>query len=289
MRTPLLSGLMAVCILLLGACTGNGGEDRRADGASATHAKPGFAVYERDGRLWVFHEDSEHEATFLAVGEPAKSVTMIGVGPGGKSIRAIDKDVVVAYLAAKPGYHTEVKNGRVWVFREGSEDHDRYLAEGEPGKCYTAIGVGPLGATVRSESKDHVAGWLTAKPGYHTELVDGRVWILEEGSEAHQEFAANGEIGKNYTSIGTGPMGMSLRSDSRETVYAWAATEPGFNTYIVDGRIWVFEPGSEAEAEFKANGEPAKSVTFVGAGPLGMTVRGAERATVVSYIAASAS
>lgn len=66
----------------------------------------------------------------------------------------------------------------------------------------------------------------------------------------------------------------------------WAATVDGFNTYIREGRIWIFMPGSEHEQEFLKIGEPAKSVTKVGAGPMGCTLRAAERDVIARYMSA---
>lgn len=59
--------------------------------------------------------------------------------------------------------------------------------------------------------------------------------------------------------------------------------KPGFKVFMEDGRLWVFEEGSEALAEFQRVGEPAKSVTLVGAGPNGLTLRGAEREVLDRY------
>ena len=72
-----------------------------ADAAAAAmdHAKPGFRTFEREGRLWVFREGSEDLATFLEAGEPAKSVTSIGTGPGGLTLRSGDIETIKDYLA----------------------------------------------------------------------------------------------------------------------------------------------------------------------------------------------
>lgn len=66
----------------------------------ARYAKPGFEVFERDGLLWVFRENSGALAEFLGSGEPAKSVTSIGSGPGGMSLRSDDMQVIQDFLAA---------------------------------------------------------------------------------------------------------------------------------------------------------------------------------------------
>ncbi|MFG0316271.1 MAG: hypothetical protein ACF8XB_03280 [Planctomycetota bacterium JB042] len=61
---------------------------------------------------------------------------------------------------------------------------------------------------------------------------------------------------------------------------------PGFETFVVDGRLWVFEEGSEGLKEYESTGEPAKSVTMIGKGPNGMTIRSDEKRVIESYMAA---
>ena len=59
-----------------------------------------------------------------------------------------------------------------------------------------------------------------------------------------------------------------------------------FTQYDKNGRLWVFEEGSKALAEFKQHGEPAKSVTRPGGGPGGVTIRSADASTIDGYMAA---
>ena len=101
---PLLLGALAA------ACQSNGiGGDERANQAgdakvtakvpeSATYDQPGFAVYERDGRLWIFKDGSEGHKTFLEHGEPAKCITKIGAGPDGKTVKGAEMDTLNEYL-----------------------------------------------------------------------------------------------------------------------------------------------------------------------------------------------
>lgn len=65
------------------------------------HAKPGFATFIDDGRLWVFRADSQDLADFKEHGEPIKMATRIGAGPNGMTVRSTDIDTIDAYLAAK--------------------------------------------------------------------------------------------------------------------------------------------------------------------------------------------
>lgn len=59
---------------------------------------------------------------------------------------------------------------------------------------------------------------------------------------------------------------------------------PGFAVYEDEGRLWVFRENSGALKEYRTNGEPAKRVTLVGAGPDGRTLMGAETETLQDYM-----
>lgn len=123
------------------------------------------------------------------------------------------------------------------------------------------------------------------KPGFFTRVVDGRLWVLKEGSDAANEFRASGEPAKSVTIVGAGPEGMTIRSSDTEVVAEYLVAKRGFFTQIVDGRLWVFEENSEALNEFKANGEPEKSATLIGEGPMGMTVKSADQSVIDKYMA----
>jgi hypothetical protein len=57
----------------------------------------------------------------------------------------------------KPGFYTEVKDGRLWVFRDGSKQH------GEPAKQVTRIGGGPNGMTIKSSDAKVIDEYMAAK------------------------------------------------------------------------------------------------------------------------------
>jgi len=61
----------------------------------------------------------------------------------------------------KPGFVTEVEEGRLWVFREGSDEYKEFQKTGEPAKQYTDIGSGPEGMTIKAADeqtwKDYLA------------------------------------------------------------------------------------------------------------------------------------
>jgi hypothetical protein len=63
----------------------------------------------------------------------------------------------------KPGFVTEVKDGRLWVFREGSKDLAEFRKHGELVKMVTRIGAGPNGMTIRAGDGKDIDDYLAAK------------------------------------------------------------------------------------------------------------------------------
>jgi len=112
---------MRVALLFAAACAvsgcrmppkGGSGDVASAGAETATaaarpqavaYARPGFEVYEEQGRLWVFRDGSPALKDFLASGEPAKRVTLIGAGPSGKTLLGADRESLDAYLEAFGG------------------------------------------------------------------------------------------------------------------------------------------------------------------------------------------
>ena len=253
---------------------------------STLFAKDGFVVYETDGRLWIFREDSADLQEFLSIGEPAKHVIKIAAGPGGRTVKAPDTDTILAYLGARDGFVTRVVDGRIWVFAEGdAESLADFERQGEPAKHIIRPSAGPLGATIKAVDAATADAYQFAKPGF-TVLpdADGRLWVFRSGSDALAEVLANGEPAKHVIRPAAGPRGRTLKAVDQDVIAAYMAACDGFETMIEDGRIWVFLPGSEALEQYRSVGEPAKSVTLVGAGPLGMTVRAVDREVANAYL-----
>lgn len=55
-------------------------------------------------------------------------------------------------------------------------------------------------------------------PGFVTEVEDGRLWVFKEGSEALKEFEKHGEPAKQFTNIGAGPNGMTIKAADQKTL-----------------------------------------------------------------------
>ena len=220
-------------------------------------------------------------------------MTILGAGPHGETVRSDDKAVIEAWRASAPGFSTHLEDGRIWVFTPGSEAEAMFLKVGEPAKSVTRIGVGPMGKSVRSDDGAVIDAYLDAKE--HIDAIkgefaiyheDGRIWVFEAHSKAHKMYMDVGEPAKSVTILGAGPQGQTVRSDDKSVILAWRASADGFATHIEDGRVWVFEPGSEAEAMFLKVGEPAKSVTRIGVGPMGMSVRSNDGSIIDAYLEA---
>ncbi|CAM3167948.1 hypothetical protein BZK31_09915 [Pseudomonas floridensis] len=63
----------------------------------------------------------------------------------------------------KPGFVTEIEDGRLWVFREGSAELKAFKEFGEPTKQYSNIGAGPEGMTVKAADEKTLKDYLEAK------------------------------------------------------------------------------------------------------------------------------
>ena len=157
-------------------------------------AKPGFDVRVEDERLWV-----------LRPGEKTsdKHITMIGAGPGGMTVKALEKNTALAYLAAKPGFQVEIEDGRLWVLRPGEKKSDKHV---------TLIGAGPRGMTLKALDRQTAQAYLAARPGFKVEIEDGRLWVLKPGQQKSD---------KHVTRIGAGPGGMTVKALDRETLTAY--------------------------------------------------------------------
>lgn len=125
-------------------------------------AKRGFAVFEEDGRLWVFDTGSSELSKYLQAGELAKHVIRPGVGPAGVTLKAPDADTITRYLAAKPGFVTILEDGRLWVFRENAVELVQFGKAGELAKHVIRPGAGPDGLTLKAPDVETLDAYLRA-------------------------------------------------------------------------------------------------------------------------------
>lgn len=181
--------------------TGDAGTSQPAQAAeTATKAspfdKPGFITSVEDGRLWVLRPGQE---------KSNNSVTLIGQGPQGMSVRALDRETAVEYIANKPGFNVTYEDGRLWVLKPGQEKSNNNV---------TLIGQGPMGMSVRALDRETAVEYIASKPGFNVTYDNGRLWVLKPGQE---------KSNNNVTLIGQGPMGLSVRGLDRETLDEYLA------------------------------------------------------------------
>jgi hypothetical protein len=63
----------------------------------------------------------------------------------------------------KPGFVTDVKDGRLWVFRAGSKELEAYKKSGEPAQMVTRVGAGPDGMSIRATDVKTIDDYLAAR------------------------------------------------------------------------------------------------------------------------------
>ncbi|ABC27413.1 conserved hypothetical protein [Hahella chejuensis KCTC 2396] len=61
-----------------------------------------------------------------------------------------------------PGFVTEIEDGRLWVFKEGSKALEEFKEHGEPGKQFTNIGAGLNDMTVKAADQATLDAYLKA-------------------------------------------------------------------------------------------------------------------------------
>jgi hypothetical protein len=131
-----------------------------------------------DGRLWAFRAGSPELAEFEAGGELAKHVIRPAGGPLGLTVKSPDTETLDAYVRLavhessepaqapsptsydKPGFVTFIRDGRLWVFRTGSDEIKEFKEVGEPAKHVTRPGGGPRGITIKAPDVETIEAYL---------------------------------------------------------------------------------------------------------------------------------
>jgi hypothetical protein len=121
------------------------------------------------------------------------------------------------------------------------------------------------------------------KEGFTALVEDGRLWVFRTGSQELKDYRSMGELAKHVTLVGAGPRGMTIKGPDRDILRDYLIKQEGFESFVREGRIWVFRTGAPELAEFNKLGELGKHVTLVGAGPLNTTLKGPDRATLDAF------
>ncbi len=177
----------------------------------------------RQMRIWMRPVATGFTASVLAVGcVSAESGAPVAAAPVVTAPAA-----VTAAPHDKPGFITQLdeRDGRLWVFREGSEELAKFKAEGRPARHVLRPGAGPLGLTLKSTESEIIVDYIVAQPGFYTEVdsTDGRLWVFTEGSEDLESFKTKGKPARQVLRPGAGPLGLTLKSTEADVLDAYQA------------------------------------------------------------------
>lgn len=79
-----------------------------------------------------------------------------------------------------------------------------------------------FGCTLNNAGKpvsgDQAETSVYTKPGFYTEVHDGRLWVFREGSKDLEDFRSHGELAKHVIRPGAGPGGITLKGPDAETL-----------------------------------------------------------------------
>ncbi|PMP72144.1 MAG: hypothetical protein C0187_02440 [Calditerrivibrio nitroreducens] len=67
------------------------------------------------------------------------------------------------YDFSRPGFVTKVVDNRLWVFKEGDKEYDKFIKDGELAKHVTLPGAGPEGITLKAPDKATIDEYLATK------------------------------------------------------------------------------------------------------------------------------
>ena len=130
-------------------------------------------------------------------------------------------------MYAKPGFVVLEDDGRLWVFREGSDDLAAFQESGEPAKQVVRPLAAPGGVTVKSTESATIDEYLTTLPGFYTQMEEGRLWVFKTDSAELDAFLQTGEPAKQVVRPLAGPFGLTIKAVASEVIddylAAWEA------------------------------------------------------------------
>ena len=241
-------------------------------------------------------------------------------GNHGESVSE-EKASVESYLIYnfdRDGFVTKLVDNRLWVFKEGSKELEKFENHGELEKHVIVPAGGPMRVTIKAPDKETIDAYLQeygdldsfqynyevfdfSVDGFVTKVHDNRLWVFKEGSKDLEKFEKHGELEKHVIVPAGGPLGITLKAPDKETIDAYLSeygdlsdrrfnyekfdfSVQGFVTKVVDNRLWVFKEGSKELEKFEKHGELAKHVIVPAGGPMGVTIKAPDKDTIDEYI-----
>ncbi len=196
----------------------------------------------------------------------------------------VEDDVPRATSHERAGFSAYDLEGRLWIFREGSDAELAFLEEGPPSAHVTRPGAGPGGLTLKAVDDDVLVEWAAVREGFAVRWRDDALWVFEPRSLDLLDFDEGAEPTRVVERTSGGPFGGAVRATDAAVLAAYLYGKPGFEVFEVDGRLWVFDEGSEGAVAFRLGNSPAERVSFPGAGPAGLTVESPQREIALEYL-----
>jgi hypothetical protein len=166
-RTKLVFAALLVAAMAGGLQAGAGkSATKEAAQATQSYDKPGYVAFEQDGRLWVFPEGSEAATRYSGHEKPEKHVTRVSACIDRATIKSVEAQTLNDFIATNDhsGFvMDEDEEGRLWVFKKGSEAAGKYVSQPKPEKHVTQIGACLERKTVKALNQEDIEGYLRAR------------------------------------------------------------------------------------------------------------------------------
>jgi hypothetical protein len=166
----LISRTLLIGLILAVGLTGcDNGQEKTLDGdptgqtasADPDYAKPGFLTRMEDGRLWVFRA-GQQALEYIDGPLPGDASIRPAAGPDGLTVKSTDMEIIDEYLLSTDTFIVRLQDGRMWVFRAGSQAWQNYLTSGPPADRVTRPLAGPDKRTIMAADGETLDDYLAA-------------------------------------------------------------------------------------------------------------------------------
>ena len=132
-------------------------------------------------------------------------------------------------MYTKPGFVVLEEDGRLWVFREGSEDLVAFEESKDLVKQVIRPKAAPGSVTVKSTESSTIDEYLTTLPGFYTRMEDGRLWVFKRDSVELETFLQTGKPAKQVVRPLAGPFGLTIKAVSTGVLDEYLAAGEAFS------------------------------------------------------------
>jgi hypothetical protein len=185
--------------------------------------RPGFAARCRDGAVWILQAESPELGAFDAGELPPDPARWKGAGPAGSDLLAGDLTLLSSYLHGREGFDVYLEDGVLWVYPAGDEASLAHRLGERPEEAVTCPEAGPGGITLRAPDREVALGYLARREGFHTALLEGRLWVFASDDPEWARFSEEGALPKRVTLPLAGPLGVTVIGSDLEALERYLA------------------------------------------------------------------